>query len=171
MPGFVIHIAVAEEYIKKHKNEKENRKEFIDGTIYPDLISPKSLSHYGKSPAYSNLKLFLENNDMSTSFNRGNFLHLLTDYLFYNQYIEIIPKEGLYNDYDIINEKLIENYKITYIPEKAKKSIFFKNGEVKVLTYELACKVIDEISQIDLDSVCKEILQNSKKWSTYKKLV
>ncbi len=29
MPGFVIHIAVGKEYIKKHKNEVKNTEEFF----------------------------------------------------------------------------------------------------------------------------------------------
>ena len=50
MPGYVIHIAIATQYIKKHNNIK-NEEEFIKGTIYPDSVSEKKLTHYGKSPA------------------------------------------------------------------------------------------------------------------------
>ena len=39
MPGYVIHLAVAEEYLKKHKNVKENYDEFIEGVIYPDSVT------------------------------------------------------------------------------------------------------------------------------------
>lgn len=46
MPGYVIHVAVAQEYLKKHKNVKEDYDEFINGTIYPDSVSDKSLTHY-----------------------------------------------------------------------------------------------------------------------------
>ena len=38
MPGFVIHIAVAKEYINKHKNEIKDEKEFLNGVVAPDLI-------------------------------------------------------------------------------------------------------------------------------------
>lgn len=38
MPGFTIHIAVAKEYIKKHKDEIKNEEEFIKGIIDPDYI-------------------------------------------------------------------------------------------------------------------------------------
>ena len=48
MPGYIIHIATAQEYLRKHK--KEFSEEFIEGTIAPDFTNDKSKTHYGKSP-------------------------------------------------------------------------------------------------------------------------
>lgn len=53
MPGYVIHIATAQEYLKKHR--KEYSIDFINGTIAPDLTNDKQKTHYGKSPAYTSL--------------------------------------------------------------------------------------------------------------------
>ena len=47
MPGYAIHIAIAQEYIKKHPKEVINKEEFLKGTIAPDLESNKNKSHYG----------------------------------------------------------------------------------------------------------------------------
>ena len=33
MAGYVIHVAIGQEYIKKHKNHKEDYNEFINGVI------------------------------------------------------------------------------------------------------------------------------------------
>ncbi len=44
MPSIHIHLAIAERYVEKHKINDKN--EFIDGSIAPDFIKPKSLSHY-----------------------------------------------------------------------------------------------------------------------------
>ena len=41
MPGYVIHLAVAEEYLKKHKERQEEYNEFINGVIFPDSIKDK----------------------------------------------------------------------------------------------------------------------------------
>ena len=166
MPGFVIHLAIAEQYLQKHK-QKENKKQFIYGSIEPDFVMPKSDSHYGKSPAYTNLKNFLENNEINTSLKKGNFLHLVTDYLFYNHYLGHVPKEELHNDYDLINKKLIEKYNVEII-EEVKNKIYYKEGTPKHLTYELACKVIEEISNLDLQKVKEEVLLGKEKWKTYK---
>ena len=163
MPGYVIHIATAQEYLKKH-NSVENVDEFIKGVIYPDSTSDKSTTHYGISSGYSNIGKFLESNKIDTSFNRGYFLHLITDYLFYNYYLDKFSKD-IYNDYDIINARLIEKYNVN-LPIEVKDRVFFKHGETKVLNYNLACKVIDEISNLDIDIIAKE--SNEKKWNTYK---
>lgn len=169
MPGYVIHVAVAQEYLKKHKNN-EDIVEFVKGSIAPDMIKPKSESHYGKSPAYTNLKNFLETNTLENSFKKGFFLHLITDYLFYNHYLDVLSKEYIYNDYDIINKDLIEKYNVQ-LPEEVKDSVFFKTGDTKILNYKLACKVIDEISDLSIENIIKEVNENNEKWTKYKNLI
>ena len=166
MPGFVIHLAIAE-WADIGMAGMQNKKQFIYGSIEPDFVMPKSDSHYGKSPAYTNLKNFLENNEINTSLKKGNFLHLVTDYLFYNHYLGHVPKEELHNDYDLINKKIIEKYNVE-ITEEVKNKIYYKKGTPKHLTYKLACKVIDEVSQLDLEKIKAEVLSGSEKWETYK---
>lgn len=163
MPGYVIHIATAKEYLKKH-NLVENEEEFIKGVIFPDSTSDKSKTHYGQSSGHSNIGRFLESNKIDNSFNRGYFLHLITDYLFYNYYLDRFSKD-IYNDYDIINSKLIEKYNIL-LPLEVKDKVFFKQGVTKILSFDLACKVIDEISNLDIDKIAKE--SSEEKWNTYK---
>lgn len=169
MPGFVIHTAIGQEYLKKHK-KVENYDEFIMGNIQPDLIKDKSKSHYGKSPAYTNLKEFLNNNNIDNSLNRGKFLHLIADYLFYNYYLDRISSEIIHNDYDLTNKFLIEKYNVKLLND-IEQCVYFKEGTPDILTKELAIKVIDEVSNLDMDEVAKEVLKGNKKWETYKKLV
>lgn len=90
MAGYVIHIAVAQEFLRK--NKENYNEEFIRGSILPDLTNDKSKTHYGKSPAYTNLKNFLLENELSNNLNRGKFIHLITDYLFYNYSLENLSK-------------------------------------------------------------------------------
>ena len=118
MPGFVIHIAIGEEYLRKHNLNYS--KEFIKGTVAPDFTDDKSKTHYGKSPRYTNLKKFLENNK---------------------------------------NVILIDD---------VKDKVFFKEGTSKTLTLELACKIIDEISSMDLKEIEAEVNKNLSKWNYYK---
>ena len=106
MPGYVVHIAIAQEYLKKH-NMKYS-KDFIMGSVAPDFTNDKSKTHYGKSPAYTNLKNFLLKNNIDTDYKKGLFLHLVTDYLFYNKYITKVEKPQIYNDYDYTNKEIIE---------------------------------------------------------------
>lgn len=168
MPGYVVHLAIAQEYLKKHKvNYSED---FIKGSIYPDFTSDKSKSHYGTSPAYTSLNEFLKSNTIDTDFDKGRFLHLVTDYLFYNHYLDRLEKPQIYNDYDYTNQFLMEKYNVV-LPEEVKDKVFFKEGKPEILTHALACKVIDEVSDLKLEEVQKEVIINKEKWNTYKNLV
>ena len=168
MPGYVIHLAIAQEYLRKHNKKKS--EDFILGSIEPDFTTDKAKTHYGKSPAYTNLKEYLENNKIDDDFKQGYFLHLVTDYLFYNYYLNEIRKPQIYEDYDVTNKNLIEKYKID-LPEKVKDKIFFKNGNPEILTVKLACKVIDEVSEYTLEEIAKEVIEGSDRWNYYKRLV
>lgn len=166
MPGHVIHIAVAKEYLRKHK-KAENEEQFIEGVISPDLTDDKSKTHYGPYSSKTNLKEFLKENNIDTSFKRGYFLHLVTDYLFYNKYLDICTKV-IYHDYDVTNRELIQKYNVQ-IPEKIKDEVFFNDGEPKLLSKELIIKFINEVSKLDLDKIEEEIKNNpnNEKWNTY----
>ena len=172
MPGFVIHIAIAKEYIKKH-NDIDNIEEFIKGNIEPDLTKDKAKTHYGKSPTYTNLKEFLLHNKLDNDINKGKFLHLITDYLFYNLYLKDVPvkgtKEILHNDYDIINEELISKYNIKLL-EEIKHNVYYKEGKPNILTLDIATKVINEISDLDINQVKEGVLKDHKKWNSYKNI-
>lgn len=170
MPGYVIHLAATEEYLKKQdKNRKENYKNFIEGVIFPDSVSEKSLTHYGKNSSSVNLVTFLNNNSIEESFNRGYFLHLLTDYLFYNKYIEYFSND-IYNDYDILNKSLIEKYNVK-LPKKVKNQVFFKeNLDLKILSLELVDNLILEVSSKNLDMLKNEIEKDPIKWTKIRKL-
>lgn len=168
MAGYVIHLAVAEEYLRNHKDKKEEYNEFIEGVIYPDSVKDKSETHYGKLSALSNLYEFLKDKKLNNSFNRGYFLHLLTDYLFYNHYISYTSKD-IYNDYDILNKSLIEKYKVK-IPEKIKDKAFFKEGTLKILSLEVVEKVIEDISKLDIDTISEEVKRKPEKWTEMREL-
>lgn len=168
MPGYVIHLAVAEEYLKKHKEKQEEYNEFIKGVIFPDSIKDKLTTHYGEKSSVSNLYKFLKVNKIDTSFNRGYFLHLLTDYLFYNKYIDKMSKD-MYNDYDILNKLLIEKYDVK-LPESVKEAVLFKEGKLVILSLELITKMIEDISSMDLDEIEKEVYKDPIKWTTMRAL-
>lgn len=127
MPGYVIHLAIAEKYLEK--NKKENYDEFIDGVIYPDETDNKYKTHYWNEMRSVNLSNFFKENKLDTSFNRGYFLHLLTDYLFYNKYIEYWSTD-IYTDYDLLNPYLLKKYHVK-LPSKIK-NMYMSQNKVKV---------------------------------------
>ena len=168
MPGYVIHLAIAEEYLRKNKEKQENYEEFIKGVIYPDGVKDKSKTHYGEISSRVNLYDFLKENKIDNSFKRGYFLHLLTDYLFYNKYIEYVSDE-IYNDYDKLNEEMIKKYKIK-LPEEAKEHAKSQKGKTKLISKELVEELIEEISDMQLDDIEKEVKKEPEKWTKIRNL-
>lgn len=160
MAGYVIHLAIAEEYLKNNKGRKENNKEFIEGVIFPDSVKDKAQTHYGAKSSKVNLYKFLKENKIDNSFTRGYFLHLLTDYLFYNKYITCFSSD-IYNDYDILNLSLINKYNVN-LPEKIEDKVFFKKGKLKILSHDIVEKLIKNISSMNLDSIKNDIYKNPK---------
>lgn len=173
MPGFVIHLATANEYIRKHPNETKNESDFINGSIAPDLTTKegKKITHYGPSSAEVGLRDYFAKNDIETDYDKGYFLHLVTDYLFYNKLLECTSKE-IYNDYDILNEFLIQKYEVK-IPKEIENNVFYKAGETKILSKELAEITIDLSSENLLQQIKEEILQTTytEKWDKIRKLI
>jgi len=167
MPGFTIHIATAKQYIEKHNLEIKNEEEFIKGVIAPDLNKElnglpedKSKTHYGKWGKYevtTYIDQFLNdsNVDISKDFWKGYFLHLLTDYYFYNkifkqEHQEIIKNnDRFYYDYDCLNESLIKRYKIDLF-DNIKKYMNSYNDKPKYLKEDKVINFIEEISNMSI---------------------
>lgn len=168
MAGYVIHLAVAESYIKKHEDDIKDYNRFIEGVIFPDSVSEKSITHYGEKSSKTDLKAFLEDNKIDNDYNKGYFLHLVTDYIFYNKLLKYFSKD-IYNDYDILNEKLQKKFNVT-LPENIKDKVFYKEGKTKVLKLENIIKFIEDVSDYKLDEIKERILDNDNYWLEIKEL-
>lgn len=165
MAGYVIHLIVADEYLRKTKEIITNKEDFIKGVIYPDSVKIKGETHY--SPYYSsdvNLYEFVKANfnKMDQDFYKGYFLHLLTDFLFYKKHF-VLPKAGMaseiiHNDYDILNGELLEKYKIE-IPEELKTYCNIKQGDPVYIKRENIYECIDDCSSYHLYDLAKRLLE------------
>ena len=169
MAGYIIPLAVAEAYIKKHSEDVKDYNKFIEGVVAPDSVSDKSITHYGEKSSKVNLKCFLEAKEIDDDYNKGYFLHLVTDYIFYNKFLECFSKSIIYNDYDILNRKLQEKYKVK-IPKGIEESVFYKEGETKILELESVIKFIEEVSDYKLSDIKERVLKNDKYWLEFRKL-
>lgn len=161
MPSYIIHLAIAEEYAKKYGVEE--REQFIAGTIYPDTVQPKTITHYSKMGSEdTNLYEFLCDKKLESSFEFGHFLHLVADCIFYQKYFpdsEKMDIKLLYNDYDILTDKIINKYNLQYIPEEIEKYVVSKNGKTVQYHFDKIVKFIDEVLEYELHSLAKEILE------------
>lgn len=152
MPGYVIHLAISKKQIEL--NNIQNEEEFIRGTIAPDLLKMTGIdSHYGDS-SNPNLKKFLENNSLKSDYKKGYFLHLVTDYLFYNKFLEKwSPK--IYEDYNILNKVLIDKYKIQ-IPKEVEKYIKFEEKSLTILSLDDIISFIDNVGRLPINQIYRK---------------
>lgn len=153
MPGYVIHLAVAKKHIKL--NNIQNEEEFIRGTIAPDLLKMTGIdSHYGIS-SNPNLTKFLENHKVKSDYNKGYFLHLVTDYMFYNKFLDNWSPE-IYKDYNVLNKTLIEKYNVK-VPNEVQKYVEFKDKPLTILNLDDIINFIETVGKIPINQMYKDV--------------
>ena len=139
MANITVHIAIAQEWAKNHK--VENLDDFIWGAVAPDVLSWKMeggyVTHYGDKVDVNtaldenlmnktHLDRYLAKNKLSTDYDKGYFLHLVTDLLFYNDFIDVAVlqkyydehngeiKQCYYHDYDCTLEFVTNAFNVNY---------------------------------------------------------
>ena len=152
MPGYVIHLAVAKVYEKK--NGIKDIKKFEQGVIAPDQNKNKLISHYGPDSSHPGLEKCLSQKGIEDEFDEGYFLHLVTDYLFYNKFLEKFDNR-IYDDYDKLNASLIKRYNIVLSPEIVD-VVNKRKGEPVVLNKEELCSFMDFVGNLDIRSLVAE---------------
>ncbi len=149
MPGYVIHLAVGKVY--EENNKINNKMEFEKGIIAPDLAKNKAKSHYGVYSSQPNLNEYIRLNRKFDEYTEGYFLHLLTDYLFYNRFLTRWDS-SIYNDYNKLNHTLIEKYDIS-IPKEIQQIVKFESGNTEILKRDKLYRFIDSVGKIDLRTI------------------
>lgn len=171
-----IHLAIAKKYLEIHTTM--NYRDVIAGTLYPDATSNNDKSHYTNINRGNdnvshvrgkvNLYEFLKDHKSLNDFELGWFLHLVTDYLFFeecfteeyllNNSYEDFCKD-LYFAYDHLNLYLSEKYNITENDYKDYPSEYYygKVYEDCILPKEMIDEFINRVSIIDLEKYIKKI--------------
>ncbi len=174
-----IHLAIAKKYLEK--NPKINKDDFIAGTLYPDADMDNDKTHYTDKKRGNdnvshvrgkvNLFAFLEEHDSINDFEMGWFLHLIGDYLFFEEcfseeYLLSISYEQfckeLYHAYYCINGYLEEKFALGREYYKAYPDAYYPGivWEENILSKELVDSFIDRVSSIDMDKYIEKIKQN-----------
>jgi len=190
MAGFSIHLAIAKIYLENNKVQAPN--EFLKGVIDPDLVKNKTISHYSdftdqdNLQAYLkhkvNLKRYLEGNTLYSDYQKGFFLHLITDYEMYNnffdkEYIENISFEdfsnNIYYSYDFTNNWVNKKYPVEFLElqKKIEQRVKKKKERLKldkkkkcqnVLPLKKLDQWIQTIGNINLEKYKEKILEESE---------
>lgn len=153
MPGFVIHLAVAKKQMKL--DNIENEEEFIKGVIAPDLLKKQGIeSHYGVNIPNPDWKKIFENYDLKTDYNKGFLLHLITDYIFYSEYLDEWKAE-IYDDYDVLNDILIEKYDLK-LPKEIESYVGSQNKPLTILNFNDIITFIETLGNTQIEELYKK---------------
>ena len=162
MPSYAMHLAIAKKYLETHK--EENEEEFYQGTIAPDnkpvLEIGNGRLHYGENSHRPGLNRYYQEQGLNSSYNRGYFLHLLTDYLFYNKFLDKFSAD-ICDDYERMNQRIIDKYDLD-ISEDIKSHIWFKDGDLKVIDESEVYKFIDTVGKLDLEKYKEQVSEKDK---------
>ena len=154
MPGYVIHLATAYVHLRTQCDVRDAGA-FLRGVIAPDQLLPKTESHFGDDTANPGLDLFADTHDMRDDYQRGYFLHLLADYLFYNRFLsDFVWSPAVYDDYDRLNARLVEAYGVA-VPEEVRGTVGFRDDDLEVFRFDRICGFIDTVGAIDLDELLR----------------
>ncbi|MBP3630288.1 MAG: hypothetical protein J6J23_02240 [Clostridia bacterium] len=177
MASFSIHLAVAKRYLDKWQINDEMA--FYKGAIAPDFTDDKRKAHYSgtytdelKNNLANKVRLneYLKTNVVDSEYKIGVFLHLVTDYLFFNSFFdeETINRFGfkeffrnMYYSYDLVGEEIIEKYEIGDVIEsmpelqanievRRKQELSTTVGLENLLPMDKLDKFIEYVSSIDL---------------------
>lgn len=160
MPGYVIHLAIAKKQLEQGKiNDVE---EYIRGTMAPDLLKRQGIdSHYGYS-SNPGFKQFFREHTIENDYEKGYFLHLVTDYLFYNKFIDLEKwTPDLYRDYDALNKPIVQMYGID-LPEEVRDETQFCDETPQMLKLEDVVSFIDTVGKMDLEEIYKKMIKKMR---------
>lgn len=185
MPGFHIHLAIGNRYIEKHGIK--DKESFLWGIIAPDFAENKTKSHYTK-PSKPNASIiessknkvciedFLKENEVKTDYEKGVFLHLLTDKIFFTEffpidYLESVTYEqflkDLYTSYGLTNAYVEKKYQIKFskellekislnIKENAKKKHIEGQKGNNIIPIDKLDEFIEKMSDISVKDYLKQ---------------
>jgi len=177
--SIIIHLAVGEVYCKNYTIK--NKDEFMQGVADPDLFTlngkeRKIITHYGDFikerttikevfEKKVNLKKYLKDNNLDNDYNKGYFLHLLTDYLFFTRFLykpEFETKDLdnqilkiLYVDYKKVNLDMLERYGAIDIYTEFGKN--FVEGEPEIFTKKELFNFIEKCGELDIVEIAEKL--------------
>ena len=175
MACLAMHLAIGKKYLENHLYEDEN--EFIEGTLAPDLVDDKIKSHFGENKKPTTVKEMMEYKmdivkaanaiNLDSSFSRAEFLHLITDEVFYRfvysteleKWSPMEVKQAMYDDFDFVTFYILNKYNIE-LPDNLKHLAINSKGESKFFSENAIDKFIEVVASLDLEEARKQILED-----------
>lgn len=191
MASIHIHLAVGMQYFNNHHDSINAKDDFLRGIIAPDFAVDDKRSHYSKKQDKLSLREYLANKiglidylqekEVITDYEKGIFLHLITDYLFFNtffdeEYLKNVSYDDfakdLYYSYVLTNDYLIEKYNLelkdildvinSKIKEDRKEKQMRDEERINILPIAKLDDFIDRVARINLDEYRIFLLESNK---------
>ncbi|MDE6284638.1 MAG: hypothetical protein K2M17_02735 [Bacilli bacterium] len=190
MASFSVHLAIGKRHMEKYKDIADE-KAFMKGTVDPDLASNKDESHYTNMENRDNNNLidylskkiqldqYIIDAYDGSDYQKGIFLHLIADYLFFNDFFdkEYLKRvtykefcEDLYFSYNESNNHVEEKYKIDYadfkdtleknIAENKKERNLDDEPKRNILENDRIDAFIERVASINLEEYKNKIIEN-----------
>ena len=179
MASLILHQIIGEKYCEKKSISEKS--ELLSGNIAPDTLpTDKNANHYTSTHGYEtyldaikdrvNLSAFCQMDNINTSYRMGYFLHLITDYIFYERLIINNPNfakfikepyfsslNKMYKEYDriayyVCNEH--PNIDINQLPAFATTIL---EEPLTLFTNEQISEFIEVCSNINIENIYSDI--------------
>ena len=183
MASLILHEIIGELYCEK--NNIPDKEDFLSGNIAPDILpTDKEANHYTSKKSFTtyldaikgrvNLSNFCRVDNINTSYKKGYFLHLVTDYIFYERLIINNEKfadfinspyphssQKMYKDYERVAYFVCNNYPNIDISKLPSFATPILEEPMTLFTNEEISNLIEICSNIDIDKLYKEISNNN----------
>lgn len=188
MASFAIHLAVGKRYLEKIGGILD-KESFYEGILAPDFAIVKDDSHYsGKNRDVTHLTSYLASKvdlncyvsevEIDTDYQKGVFLHLITDYVFFTNFFDSFYLEhhsyqefyqDLYYSYDVIHNNIVKKYQIelSFFSDKVLNDIentrknkkLTKDIRKNILPYDKVYSFIEQVTDLSLEEYYQLIQQ------------
>lgn len=183
MASLMIHLLIGQQYCKNQHIEDIDA--FLEGNLAPDMVKNKAPTHFSKTERNATYTLsilnkvdlprFCRETKVFDDYHKGVFLHLLTDYIYFNKYLINTPnyrkfddhdqlkiRDTLYRDYHRVNKWLMEKYpelKLELIPDDMKTT---RDDEMEIISKYAISKIIEYCSNVNLAKTYDELCAKYK---------
>ncbi len=183
MASLIIHLLVGQEYCKRHPGEIKDEEAFLLGSLAPDMVKDKQPTHFSAkrigNKTYTesimnkvNLPLCTRNRGIDNDFDKGFFLHLITDHLFFYRYLLKEPRylaienndqleihATLYRDYHRINNWLMNAHPDLKLDMLADEMKTTRSDALEIIDRKKLRKIIEVCADMDIEKAYEIISQ------------
>lgn len=142
MANIAVHLAVAQEWAKKHN--VENMDDFLWGSVAPDILGKlgdRYAAHYTDVSKFSSdddlpsrlqptegVEEFVAENGVNSDYDKGYLLHLIVDNAYYGEFLKLERLSKFSDTYSGVKPYLYQTYDATLDFVNKKYGVIYENS-------------------------------------------